>query len=267
MIVSDQLLRNLHIGAASAHFVQFMYAEALVNTSFSKKGYFPVDNRLGTRENVISEYQLTQVVPIFSLLSTCNHVWSAIRFDAYRDQIEQGYNPWRWIEFSASASLMNYIVGQLSGITDIKLLSALIGANVSLQYIGYSLEKDSGRALQMHDSHLYESAMRQQVAGFLIFATYMSAIFTSFFTAISQTAGVPDFVYSVIFIIFALYLCFGVLSLAYTRGAKPGPQPKWSIRNFRNVEVGYLVLSFVAKTFLLNMVLFGASRDKVEENP
>ena len=269
MDVSDHTLKWLHAGAAVCHLIQAGYGEALVNTIYKKDGQFPIANPVINNTNNLGQYQLTQLVPVFSLLSAVNHSWSFFDFERYKSFVDSGYNPVRWAEFSISASLMNYLIGSLSGIVDIKTLSGLVFANASLQYIGFSLEKDTGRAINTANTEisslLYESAKRQEIGGFLIFFGYMAVIWTAFFTSVSESdQNVPSFVWLIIFIITALYITFGLLSICYVRGANRNLSGtgfrKFRETNFRKVEVGYIILSLVAKTFLMNMVLFGSVR-------
>lgn len=260
MTWSNNALWWMHAIAGGAHLAQFAYGEALVNSTYKDKGFFRVDNPVfGKDEGHLGKYQLTQLAPLFSLCSAVNHTWSILDFQRYLSYVDAGYNPVRWAEYAVSASLMNILVGQLSGIQDVKILVGLVGANVAMQYVGYSVEKETAQAITTKDPILYEGAIRQQITGFLIFAMYMAVIFIAFFTAVSTSEqSVPDFVWSIIIIIAILYLAFGVLSLMYTRGANPNGAPKrWTVTDFRNVEAGYIVLSLVAKTFLVNMVLFG----------
>lgn len=284
MNVSDYTLRALHIGASVAHLVQFGYGEALVNSIYKDRGFFTLANPVATppgsatsvETNPIATYQLTQLVPIFSLLSTMNHAWSAIDFKNYLSFVDRGYNPVRWSEYAISAGLMNWVVAQLSGVNDIKTLLFLVSANAALQFTGYSIEKDTGRSLQSRNKfeaqNLFQAAGRQQVIGFAVFLSELIPIWIAFFTSLLQTrqdsddSEIPAFVWAVIFVITALYLVFGIVSLYYFRGADRRETKQGFLafreRNFRLIEVGYLILSLVAKTFLMNITLFGSTQSR-----
>jgi hypothetical protein len=260
--VSDVLLRGLHSAAAGLHLVQGVYGEVLVNTKYKDKAQFPATNSVfnGTTTNCASlgSYNLAQLAPIFSFLSACNHLWATIDFERYRKYVDdEGYNPVRWMEYSVSAGLMYYMVAVMSGIVDIKPLILLVLTNVALQYTGYSIEKDSASAINLDDKRSYDSAVRQQVIGFLLFFAQMVCIWTAFATAVTTSEeNVPWLVWLIVVFITVLFVSFGVLSVIYTRGYLR--QAKFSERHFRKIEVGYIILSFVAKTFLMNSVLFGA---------
>jgi len=258
--VTDVLLRALHGSCAGLHLAQGVYGEVLVNTLFAGQARFPLTNSVMNDDHVVGTYNLAQLAPVFSFLSAANHLWAVSDFSGYLQWVDQrGYNPVRWLEYSVSAGLMWYLVAVLSGIVDIKPLVLLVLTNVALQYTGYSIEKDSAAALRQQNEARYEAAQRQHVIGFLIFAAQMVCVWTAFITSVTTSENnVPWLVWLIMVVITALFLSFGLLSLAYTRGFVGGQKPRLSERDFRKIEVGYLVLSFVAKTFLMNAVLFGA---------
>lgn len=264
--VSDKTLKILHGSAALCHFFQFAYGEALINSVYKNRALFDISNPTYENTNVIGEYDLAQLVPIFSLLSTVNHSWALFDFKHYKSFVDQGYNPVRWGEYSISAGLMTYVIASLSGITDIKTLIGILLANVGMQYCGFSIEKLTGASIRSENDVfskiLYKTAVREQIIGFILFAVQMSMVWIAFFTSVSQSdQEIPVFVWTIIIILTALYLAFGVLSICYMRGANRDVKSTGfkSLRepDFRKVEVGYIILSFISKTFLMNMVLFG----------
>lgn len=258
--VTDVTLRALHGSAAGLHLAQGLYGETLVNTLFANKARFPLTNSVLNTENTVGTYNVAQLAPVFSFLSAANHLWAVIDFSGYLQWVDQrGYNPVRWLEYSVSAGLMWYMVAVLSGVVDIKPLMLLVLANVALQYTGYSIEKDSAAALRQASAAQYDTAQRQHVIGFLIFVAQLVCLWTAFVTSVTTSDdSVPWLVWLIMVVITALFLSFGLLALAYTRGFVSTSTRVLSERDFRKIEVGYIILSFVAKTFLMNAVLFGA---------
>lgn len=258
--MSDLTLRALHGAAAGLHLAQGVYGEVLVNTVFKGRAQFALtNNTVADATRVVSTYNLAQLAPVFSFLSAANHLWAVSDFGGYLHWVdERGYNPVRWLEYSASAGLMYYMVAVMSGVLDLKPLLLLVLSNVALQYTGYSIEKDSAEAIRHGNRLSYETAQRQQVIGFLLFVAQMVCIWTAFGTSVTTSENdVPWLVWLIMAVITALFLAFGLLSLAYTRGFLKHTRTLCE-RDFRKIEMGYLVLSFVAKTFLMNSVLFGA---------
>lgn len=263
--MSDTTLKWLHFGAMLLHLGQGSAGEAVVNTVYKDQGFFTPTNTVMVPPdkiypNTLPKFQLTQLVPIFSFMSAVNHGWAFADFKRYLTYVDKGYNPVRWAEYGLSAGLMNVIIASLSGWTDVKGYTFLVLANMGMQYSGYSIEEETGKFLRTTNPveyrNLRKSAIKQQVMGFMFFASIMAPIWTAFFTSVNTSDededSAPVFVWAIIFIISAFYLSFGLVSLAYTL--------QWKKPSFRTIELAYLVLSFTSKTFLANMTLFGAAR-------
>jgi len=78
----------------------------------------------------------------FSLLSALFHYITVTPgfYESYKNQLEKGRNPYRWVEYSLSSTLMILIIMMLSGTTN---LTALIGvgfANVGMILFGWISE-------------------------------------------------------------------------------------------------------------------------------
>ena len=231
---------------SSLYFLQSGYTYALTNTVYKDKGFFKVFNG----KNLISNYQIGNVIGVIPVLSGLNHMYSAIRNNQYSTFINQGANPIRWIEYSFSASLMTYVLSQLAGIEDIKLLITLTTSMGMLQSFGYYSEKTSGMLSKIFNG-----------LGFVLFIIIWIPILISFFTEVSEsTEDVPIIVYLIIFVLLFLFLLFGLANTVYLRGKlyKKTNYKKFMVYDFKKMELIYLILSFVSKTFLINMFLFGS---------
>lgn len=255
--MTDTTLKWTHFGAMLLHLAQGVGGEAVVNTVFQDKGFFPTTNSVAYPPdqlvtNQLGDLQVTQLVPVFSLLSSVNHAWAFFDQARYTNYVQKGYNPVRWAEYSISAGLMNVVLAALCGWTDVKAYTFLAVANMAMQMTGFSIEQDTAEYLRTRNPAMRRSAIKQQVTGFLVFAAILIPIWVAFFTSLSDSSDdVPTFVWAIIFILSAFYLSFGLVSLAYTL--------QWRKPSFRTIELAYLVLSFTSKTFLANMTLFGAA--------
>lgn len=270
--MSFDTLHWLHLAAAVAHGTQSGYAFALTNTKYKDQGYFEITNNFrrpeSQNDHVVGSFRLGNLIGVFPALSTLNHLWAFFDRERYESYVEQGYNPVRWCEYGASAGIMFIIVSLLSGITDIKSLTSIGLGNVAMQYIGYMIEKQVGTYPSGWKT--YETTDHLEKVGFIIFFALWAPIMTAFFTAMQDSkrddnddTDVSPVIYSIIFVLFALMISFGVLSVLYHR--KNYSQPtKYKVEDFRKVELGYLVLSLVSKSFLTNMTLFGALNAKAE---
>jgi len=279
--VKASTLWRMHAGAAIAHGAQFAYGEYLVNTTYKGEGIFAITNPVATFRGqpppdggLIGTFQLSQLVPVFSGLSMINHLWAITRWEDYKGYVGKGYNPVRWAEYAISAGLMTFSLGSMSGIEDIKTLMALVIGNAAMQYTGYGSEVAAAQALnhknKIDTTFAADTSVRHQVEGFAVFAAQLVVLWTAFGTAVTRAEGSPDFLWAIMTVITALYLSFGLLSLTYTLGAVNKANDTlgtFELRDFGKVELGFTGLSLAAKSFLLNMVLFGSimSRSDQEE--
>jgi hypothetical protein len=184
---------------------------------------------------------------IFILLSFADHFLVAtFLYEPYKAAIKNGRNPFRWIEYSVSAPLMHVEIALLCGIYDVHTLFAIFGLTsitMAFGYLGEVAPKESrvGVFLLGCVPHLYN---------WFIIACY-------FFRAVHY-GNPPDFVWSIIFIIFAVDASFGVVALAHARGWKLCDCCGYGdLSKYRNVELWYMALSILAKQLLAWMQYWG----------
>ena len=197
----------------------------------------------------LNTYPLIWVDLPFPIITALFHgviAFSPVVWKYYKDSIfEESGNPLRWIEYSITASLMIWVIMQLSGVTNLLMLLVVgIFGNVALQWQGHLQEKLKGKSWV------------PTLVGWIIFLGQWIIIFAYFFTAITSprpdgVAHVPWFVYSIVIGLFFLFAVFGLIQLAYMMG-----WPRF-MRTAYAQEIAYLVMSFTAKFFLTWNLLIG----------
>lgn len=151
---------------------------------------------------------------------------TSVQADYLRNVFQLGINPLRWIEYSITASLMTWVILQLSGVTNVFLLIMTgVIANIALQAMGHLADRRIRLATPL---------------GWLIFAGQWTVILAYF---IQNAAGAPWFVYVIVIGLFIMFSAFGMVQLC--------------IRNPYKQEIGFLSLSFIAKVFLTWTLLIG----------
>lgn len=256
--ISEKTLLNAHLGAGIFHLAQAAFGTYWLLGPQKDEGFWQLTNSLGITRNpgapqrpLGDPWRLSLLVPAFSALSSVNHLYSYSRPKEYKQILTQKANPVRWLEYGFSAGLMLVVIAVLSGVDDIKPLLILIISNFALQMTGYNVERDIAAGNK-------GSANRQNIQGFILFMAMWAAILTGFITNVaSDDAGDNSTfderpgaeVYTIVFGLFILFIMFGVLSSLYSSS---------KIKSFKQVELGYIVLSFVAKTLLANLTLFGS---------
>lgn len=198
----------------------------------------------------VAAYSVTWYSAVFILLSGLDHlsvITPGIR-TVYERYIEKSQNPFRWIEYSLSASLMRVMIAQLSGVTDIHLLFAIFCLAATTMLLGWAHESFNAEARAdgaKQNWFAFNVAFIPHLASWAIIACY-------FFVGVSK-GDPPAFVWAIIFILFALDGVFALLF--YWQWAQ-----KWRFKDYVQGEIGFIILSFTAKSLLAWLNYGGGSR-------
>lgn len=124
--------------------------------------------------------------------------------------IERGVNPHRFVEYSASATIMLICIALVSGIDDyhgILAVEVLTFVTMILGLIGELLFDD-----RIKDYRLKQIGWVAHFAGWVtMLAAYVGVILKKYFLSIEKSdQGPPDWVTIIIFAIFGLYNIFGI---------------------------------------------------------
>jgi len=151
--------------------------------------------------------------------------------------------PFRWWEYSVSASLMMVLIAMITGIADLSALIAIFGANAAMILFGLVMEQRNPVGTERVD-------WRPFIYGCIIGAFPWIAI-TVVLVRSQITVGVPGFVYGIYFSLLVLFFSFALNMWAhYAR--------KGRFASVVSSERAYLVLSLVAKSLLAWQVFASA---------
>jgi hypothetical protein len=190
------------------------------------------------------EVNLPLLVAGFLFLSALAHATIAtVRYRQYVAYLERGLNPYRWYEYSVSASLMIVVIGMLSGIWDLGTLAALFGLVAVMNLCGLLMEQRNERTATVDWTSYWVGTL----AGIVPWIVIAVAIGGS---VLASAGSVPDFViyiYVSIFVFFNLFALNMILQYRET----------WRWADYRFGELVYVVLSLVAKSVLAWQVYVG----------
>ena len=176
---------------------------------------------------------------MFLFLSAVFHLLVVVEpvFQIYRRELLAGRNRFRWVEYSASATLMILLIALVSGVTDAAALVAIAGANIAMILFGWIMEM----ANPPRRSTWWTPIWFGSIAG--IFPWIALVVSIAYSASRSSAGGPPGFVYGIIVPIFIAFNCFAVNQwLQYRRVGK------W--RDYVHGERTYITLSLVAKSLL-----------------
>jgi len=230
-------LRPYNLGAGCFHLAQAVAILVLAN-SFSlpvRATYMtgPPGPDVGTQAVTLFNLSFAWAIAAFFALSALAHFavvgpgWAS-----YQVQLGKGRNPYRWLEYSLSASIMIVLIAMLVGINDIAALVALVGVNASMIGFGWMQERyeTPGRGLGP-----FWIGCLAGIIPWIAIAIYLIGP--------GADSHPPGFVYAIFFSLFALFNCFAVNQwLQYKQVGK------W--KDYLVGERAYVTLSLIAKSLL-----------------
>jgi hypothetical protein len=173
------------------------------------------------------------IIVAFFILSALAHFIVALPMrTTYEAGLAKNQNPFRWLEYSLSSSLMILAIAQLTGIEDVAALIALIGVNASMIGFGWMQERyeEPGASLMP-----FWLGCVAGVLPWLAIGVYL--------VGPGARDHAPGFVYGIYVSLFIFFNCFALVQYLQYR----------QVGRFRNYLVGektYLVLSIAAKSLL-----------------
>lgn len=198
----------------------------------------------------------TVAVAWFFLLSSLAHFGNAVLWRKYYERaLENAYAPFRWIEYSFSASVMVLILAYIPGNVFQRELVALFGLTFITMVFGHlhevicrpkSLQEwAEPNVLWRLQAHIF-GYVPQLFAWGLIIAQFMRAATASTTDSQGETREMPKFVYGIVFGEVIVFMCFGIVQLVVSLRAPA---------KYYQGEIAYMWLSLFAKGFLGVMML------------
>lgn len=206
----------------------------------------PVYNALTDTISPTSEtllyIRIGPLVALFLFISAIAHLLiSTILYKRYVNHLENHMNPYRWYEYSVSASIMIVIIAMLTTIYDIGILIALFTLTAVMNLMGLMME--------LHNQTTEKTNWTSYIIGCIAGIVPWIAIFIPLISAES----VPDFVIAIFITIAIFFNLFAInMVLQYKKIGR------WS--NYLYGEKIYIVLSLVAKSALAWQVFAGTLR-------
>ena len=229
-------LRNLNLGAAALHAMSAMAVIALANNFGLPVSANYMAGPPGTTKRQFVHFfdiRMAWLVGAFFILSALAHFFVAtIGREKYEDHLAQSRNPYRWVEYSVSSSLMIVAIAQLTGIEDVAAIVALIGVNASMIGFGWIQERYEQPGGSLMPFWLGCGA---GVVPWLAIGVYLIGP--------GATAHAPGFVYGIYVSLFVAFNCFALVQ--YLQYKKVGRFSEYLVG-----EKTYLVLSLAAKSLL-----------------
>lgn len=246
----DLIFKRLRIFNAvmgGVHLVQVFLILHLSNNfklpiTYNVPTYDITTNTITPITETLADVRIGPLVAIFFFISAAAHILIASAFyKRYVSHLKNHINPYRWYEYSISASLMIVIIAMLTTIYDFGTLMALFALTGIMNLMGLMME--------IHNQKTKKTNWTSYIIGCIAGVVPWIVIFIPLITAES----VPDFVI-VIFITIAIFFNSFAINMVL-QYKKIG---KW--KDYLHGERVYIILSLVAKSALAWQVFAGTLR-------
>jgi len=246
----DQTIKRFRIFNAimgGIHLLQVFLVLYLSNNfslpvTISKPVYNEFTNSISPVSETLFSIRVGPLVALFLFISAVAHILIAtVLYYRYVENLKSHMNPYRWFEYSISASIMIVIIAMLTTIYDLGTLLALFTLTAVMNLMGLMME--------LHNQTTQKTDWTSYIIGCIAGLVPWIVIFIPLIAAES----VPDFVIYIFVSIAIFFNCFAINM--YLQYKKIG---KW--KDYLHGERVYIILSLVAKSALAWQVFAGTLR-------
>ncbi len=242
-------LRTWNAVMAVLHFLQgiamVLLAEGVLwPMTRTRYGFDPQTETIFPEAVSFIDVNLPLLVAGFLFISAIAHtIVSTVRYDQYIAYLDRGMNPYRWYEYSVSASLMIVVIAMLAGIWDLGTLVGLFGLVAVMNLAGLLMEQRNESTAELDWTPYWVGVVAGLVPWVVIAITFVGTVTASD----GQFPTFVIYIYASIFVFFNLFALNMVLQYLEIS--------RWEDYLFG--EKTYVVLSLVAKSALAWQVYFG----------
>jgi hypothetical protein len=245
----DTRLRLWNGIMAVLHFLQgvamvLLAGNVLWPVTRTRYGFDPATESIFPETVSFIDANLPLLVAGFLFISAVAHtVITTVRYDEYVAYLDRGMNPYRWYEYSVSASLMIVVIGMLAGIWDLGTLTALFGLVAVMNLSGLLMERRNESTDETDWTPFWVGVLAGIVPWIVIAITFVGTV----------TASGGEFPEFVIYIYVSIFVFFNLFT--FNMALQYLEVGWWE--NYLFGERTYIVLSLVAKSALAWQVYFG----------
>jgi hypothetical protein len=238
----NAVMAVLHFGQGVAMVV--LADRVLWPITRTRYGFDPGTETIFPETVAFVDANLPLLVAGFLFVSAFAHAAVAtVLYERYVGYLDRGMNPYRWYEYSVSASLMIVVIGMLAGVWDLGTLVALFGLVAAMNLAGLLMEQRNESTEQTDWTPYWVGVLAGLVPWVVIGITFLG-------TVTASDGEFPEFVIYIYVSIFVFFNLFALnMALQYLEVSR------W--RDYLFGERAYVLLSFVAKSLLAWQVYFG----------
>ncbi|WP_233572031.1 heliorhodopsin HeR [Halosegnis longus] len=245
----DTRLRLWNAVMAILHFLQgvamvIVAEQVLWPITRTRYGFNPETETIFPETVSFIDANLPLLVAAFLFISAFAHAAIAtVLYDRYVEYLDRGMNPYRWYEYSVSASLMIVVIGMLAGVWDLGTLVGLFALVAVMNLCGLLMEQRNESTEEIDWTPYWVGSIAGLVPWVVIAITFIGSV----------TASSGEFPQFVIYIYVSIFVFFNLFAL--NMALQYLEVSRW--KNYLFGEKMYVLLSLVAKSVLAWQVYFG----------
>jgi hypothetical protein len=240
---------------AILHFVQGVAMVALAENVLwpvtrTRYGFDPATETIFPETIPYLDANLPLLVAAFLFISALAHTAIAtVLYERYVAYLDRGLNPYRWYEYSVSASVMVVVIAMLAGIWDVGTLASLFGLVAVMNLAGLLMEQRNLLTDETDWTPYWVGVLAGIVPWIVIAITFIGTV----------TASGGEFPEFVIYIYISIFIFFNLFAL--NMALQYLEVSVW--REYLFGEKMYILLSLVAKSVLAWQVYFGTANSPI----
>lgn len=200
------------------------------------------DGEIAHRSIELLHVDVFSIVVTYLAIAAIGHLLVAtVLFRPYSNFIKQHRNPFRWIEYSVSCSLMLVGLSLATGIAHFATLVMIFFASFAMNFMGLIFENINRKT----HSVIWSPFVLGSILGTLPWVLMFLTVFTFGASSVASINHI-GLVYGITLAIFALFPLNMFLS-----AKRIGP---W--KSYTTTEICYVALSYFAKTVLAGLLYF-----------
>ena len=233
----------------------------------------PIYTSLLGKIEVIFEFNFAWLLFIYELVTAGFHFYY-LTSSNYKQSLQKLQNPYRWIEYSVTATCMILGIAGLTLLGDFLTLLQITVSSISLMYIGYFIELYNPDYLKEIESNktlpdtlkTYQKQIKLLISGIVLYFNLWTPVIYGFANANSKAEELggetaPWFVWVLIIYLFTTFSIFPVLQIASINDIKNekqnGEDDDDKIKKYRKWEKYFIILSFTSKVGDVLILLIG----------
>jgi len=240
---------------AILHFVQGVAMVALAENVLwpvtrTRYGFNPETETIFPETIPYIDVNLPLLVAAFLFISALAHTAIAtVLYERYVAYLDRGLNPYRWYEYSVSASIMIVVIAMLAGVWDVGTLASLFGLVAVMNLAGLLMEQRNELTDNTDWTPYWVGVFAGLVPWIVIAITFIGTV----------TASGGEFPEFVIYIYISIFIFFNLFAL--NMALQYLEVSVW--REYLFGEKMYILLSLVAKSVLAWQVYFGTANSPI----